>query len=92
MQTLKNFINNEFVDAHATETLELISPVTEETIALSPISNRSDIDDAVNAAAEAFKTWGKTTPSERARCLLKLADALEEHARELAETQSKETG
>lgn len=92
MQTLKNFINNQFVDAHATETLELISPVTEEAIALSPISNRADIDDAVNAAATAFETWGKSTPSERARCLLKLADALEEHARELAETQAKETG
>lgn len=91
-QTLKNYINNEYVAAQGEGTLELQSPVTEEVIAISPISNEADVNAAVAAAKEAFKTWRRTTPSERQACLLKLADALEEHGREIAEIQSRETG
>lgn len=91
-QTLKNYINNEYVAAQGEGTLELQSPVTEEIIAISPISNEADVNVAVAAAKEAFKTWRRTTPSERQACLLKLADALEEHGREIAEIQSRETG
>lgn len=91
-QTLKNYINNEYVAAQGEGTLELQSPVTEEIIAISPISNEADVNAAVAAAKEAFKTWRRTTPSERQACLLKLADALEEHGREIAEIQSRETG
>lgn len=91
-QMLKNYINNEYVAAQGEGTLELQSPVTEEVIAISPISNEADVNAAVAAAKEAFKTWRRTTPSERQACLLKLADALEEHGREIAEIQSRETG
>ena len=91
-QTLKNYINNEYVAAQGEGTLELQSPVTEEIIAISPISNEADVNAAVAAAKGAFKTWRRTTPSERQACLLKLADALEEHGREIAEIQSRETG
>ena len=91
-QMLKNYINNEYVAAQGEGTLELQSPVTEEIIAISPISNEADVNAAVAAAKEAFKTWRRTTPSERQACLLKLADALEEHGREIAEIQSRETG
>ena len=91
-QTLKNYINNEYVAAQGEGTHELQSPVTEEIIAISPISNEADVNAAVAAAKEAFKTWRRTTPSERQACLLKLADALEEHGREIAEIQSRETG
>ena len=91
-QMLKNYINNEYVAAQGEGTLELQSPVTEEIIAISPISNEADVNVAVAAAKEAFKTWRRTTPSERQACLLKLADALEEHGREIAEIQSRETG
>lgn len=50
----RNFINNEFVDASATDTLTLISPVTEETLGSSPISGAEDIDRAVSAAVAAL--------------------------------------
>ncbi|MDO4631279.1 MAG: gamma-aminobutyraldehyde dehydrogenase [Corynebacterium sp.] len=88
----QNFINNEFVPSTSTETLELISPVDESVIGTSPISNQEDIDAAVAAAEAAFSTWRRTTPSERQKYLLKLADALESHAREIAEVQCKESG
>jgi betaine-aldehyde dehydrogenase len=46
----------------------------------------------VRAAAAAFPEWSTTTPGERALALLKLADAIEEHADELAELESDNAG
>ncbi|MDQ3646587.1 MAG: aminobutyraldehyde dehydrogenase, partial [Actinomycetota bacterium] len=43
-------------------------------------------------AADAFETWRDTTPSERQRALLRLADAVEEHAEELVALESRNTG
>lgn len=88
----QNFIRNEFCEANGTENLTLISPVTEEEIGISPISDQSDVNRAVEAAAEAFTTWHRTTPSERQEYLHKIADAMEQHADELAEIQCEETG
>ncbi|GAA1474000.1 aminobutyraldehyde dehydrogenase [Corynebacterium felinum] len=87
-----NFIDNEFVSASGQDTVELISPVTEESLGHAPISNAEDIDRAVQAAEKAFTTWRRTTPSERQKCLLALADLIEENAAELAAIQSRETG
>ncbi|MDO4761377.1 MAG: gamma-aminobutyraldehyde dehydrogenase [Corynebacterium sp.] len=87
-----NFIDNEFVSASGQDTVELISPVTEETLGHAPISNAEDIDRAVQAAEKAFTTWRRTTPSERQKCLLALADLIEKNAEELAAIQSRETG
>jgi betaine-aldehyde dehydrogenase len=46
----------------------------------------------VNAARGAFETWATTTPGERALALLKLADAIEEHAEEISELEADNAG
>ncbi|MDN3481933.1 gamma-aminobutyraldehyde dehydrogenase [Arthrobacter sp. APC 3897] len=91
-QTLQNFINGEFVPAQGTEQLEIINPVNGEVVASSPVSNQADVDAAMEAAATAFKTWKRTTPSERQRMLLRLADALEANSDELVDAQHRNTG
>jgi betaine-aldehyde dehydrogenase len=50
------------------------------------------VDRAYQAAAQAFTAWKETTPSERQRALLKIADALEAHADELVAIESENTG
>ena len=47
---------------------------------------------AVDAAAEAFKTWSTTPFPERAACLLKFAEEVEKKADELAKAQTMEQG
>lgn len=91
-QRLKNFIDGEFVDSRSEKTLEIISPVTEETVALAPVSTAAEIDAAFAAAAEAFKTFRRTTPSQRQKMLLDLADAMEANADRLADAQHRNTG
>lgn len=91
-QALPNFIGGDFVPAQTSDTTQIVSPATEEVIALSPISGQGDVDAAFAAAERAAKTWNRTTPEERQRVLLNVADAIEAHAAEIASRQHAETG
>ena len=90
--TLQNFIDGAFVDPADGQTEPVLNPATAETIAEAPLSTAADVDRAVTAAKAAFDGWATTTPGERALALLKLADAIEEHADELAELESDNAG
>ena len=92
MKRLKNFINGKFVDSTSDEVLDIVYPVTGEVIAQAPISTNDDVNTAMHAAQDAFKTWKHTTPSDRQLFLLKLADALEENVDVLVEAQHRNTG
>jgi 1-pyrroline dehydrogenase len=89
---LQNFIGGEWVDAAGGETMEVLNPATGETLAEVPSAGAEDIDRAVQAAKKALPEWLETTPGERAEMLLKLADAIDEHADELAELESQNVG
>jgi len=56
------------------------------------LSTKDDVDAAYAAAATAFRSWRDTTPSERQAALLKVADALQDHAAELVALESENTG
>src|ERR671924_775522 len=88
----KNFVGGEWVDAVEGGTAEIVNPSTGETIAEVPNGTEADVDRAVEAAKKALPDWLETTPGERAEALLKLADAIDEHADELAELESKNVG
>src|ERR687887_1554565 len=88
----KNLVGGEWVDAVEGGTMEVLNPATGETIAEVPRGTQGDVDRAVEAAAKALPEWLETTPAERAEALLKLADAIDEHADELAEIESQNVG
>ncbi|HZE04321.1 MAG TPA: gamma-aminobutyraldehyde dehydrogenase [Solirubrobacteraceae bacterium] len=90
--TLKNFIDGEFVDPADGRTEPILNPATGEAIAEAPLSSPADVDRAVKAARAAWDGWAATTPGERALAMLKLADALEEHAEELAGLEADNAG
>src|SRR5215211_3162445 len=89
---LKNFIDGQFVDPAEGGTEEVLNPATGEAIAEAPVSTAEDVDRAVSAAGKALDSWGTTTPAERSLALLKLADAIEGHADELADLESANAG
>ncbi len=90
--TVQNFVNGEPVDAVDGRRADLIDPSTGEVFGTAPISGPEDVDQAYQAAADAFETWRDSTPSERQRALLKFADALESRAEELVAIESQNTG
>ncbi|MFT4287216.1 gamma-aminobutyraldehyde dehydrogenase [Nocardioides sp.] len=91
-QTFKNVINGELVEARSGATYDVVDPATGEVYAQAPMSAAEDVDAAYAAAANAFETWGETTPRERSEALLKLADAFEARAEEFARIEVKDTG
>jgi betaine-aldehyde dehydrogenase len=92
MQQYKMIIGGEQVAAVSGNWQTVINPATEEAIAEVPQADYADIDKAVAAAHSAFATWSKMAPVERSLLLLKLADALEAKAAELADLESLNAG
>jgi len=56
------------------------------------VSSAADVDQAMKAASDAFVDWRDSTPSERQRALLKIADAFESRADELIAIESENCG
>jgi aminobutyraldehyde dehydrogenase len=71
---------------------KILNPKTGETILDLPEASLSQIDAAVNAAEAAFKTWSRTTPSQRSGYLLKIADAIEKDAAGFAALEALNCG
>ncbi|WP_329462756.1 gamma-aminobutyraldehyde dehydrogenase [Streptomyces sp. NBC_01431] len=92
LRRLRNYIDGEFRDAADGRTIEVVNPATGRPYATSPLSGEQDVDAAMAAAARAFPAWRDTTPAERQRVLLKIADAFEERAEELIAAESENTG
>jgi betaine-aldehyde dehydrogenase len=92
MTDIRNFINGEQVDAADGRTTEVIDPSTGEAYATAALSGEADVDAAFKSAERAFESWRDTTPSERQRALLRIADAIEERADELVAVESQNTG
>ncbi|MEI8105386.1 MAG: gamma-aminobutyraldehyde dehydrogenase [Actinomycetes bacterium] len=88
----KVFIGGQFVPALSGETMDVLNPATEETIATVPRCGAADVDAAVEAAKGALVEWLETTPGERAEALLALAQVMEDNAEELAEIESRNVG
>jgi betaine-aldehyde dehydrogenase len=90
---LQNFIGGEFVAAAEGATDAVLNPATGEEIAQVASSTQADVDRAVKAARAAFDAgWSTATPSERSLALLKIADAIEERADEIAQLEAANAG
>ena len=92
IRVIRNFINGEAADASDGRTLDIVDPSTAAPYATSPLSGPADVDAAMAAASTAFASWRESTPAERQRALLKLADAIELRADELVGIESANTG
>jgi betaine-aldehyde dehydrogenase len=92
MRRLANFIGGQLVAPKSGQYVELISPVTGQPFAESPVSGEADVNDAFEVAASAFAGWKRTTPSARSRALLKIADVIEARAEELVAIEAENTG
>ena len=92
VSSYQNFVGGEWVDAVDGETMDVLNPATGEVIAAVPSGSQADVDRAVDAAKKAMPEWLETTPGERSELLLKLADAIDEHADELAQLESQNVG
>lgn len=74
------------------ETLPVVNPATGEVVVHAPRASRAQLDDAVAAAVAAFPAWAEHPVEERRKALRAVADAVTEHAEELATLLTLEQG
>jgi betaine-aldehyde dehydrogenase len=91
-RTLQNIVNGEHVDSVDGRTSPVVNPATEEEFAQAPVSSAEDVDRAMQAAASAFETWRDSTPADRQKMLLKLADEMERRTDDFVRVESENTG
>ncbi|EEX12104.1 5-carboxymethyl-2-hydroxymuconate semialdehyde dehydrogenase [Citreicella sp. SE45] len=87
-----NHIDGAAVPARSGAVMETISPVDGSVLAQVAKSGAEDIDAAVAAAKAAFPGWSKTPGAERRKILIKVAEAIEARAEEIAFTECMDTG
>ena len=92
MKHLRNFVAGSATESRSGLVTEIINPSTGIAYATAQLSNAEDIDVAFKAAESAFEEWRETTPAERQRALLKIADALESRVDELVAIESENIG
>ena len=74
------------------DTFPVINPATEDVVAQCPFATPEQLDDAVRAATEAFKSWSRVPDEERAAACGKMAQAITDNAEELARILTAEQG
>ncbi|MBS1176666.1 MAG: aldehyde dehydrogenase family protein [Proteobacteria bacterium] len=92
MSDLSMLINGLKVTAERNATFERRNPLDGTVATRAPACSPADAVMAVEAAAEAFRTWSETGPNERRMLLLKAADALEAKTPAFIEAVPAETG
>lgn len=89
---LSNFYGGQLVPSTSTATETVPNPATNQPLATVPLSNRADLDAAVQAAKAAFPEWSRTPVPRRARILFRYQQLLVEHWDELAKLVTSENG
>ena len=86
------FLNGEWREATAKESLEIINPATEEVIGKVSHARKEDLDIALNAAESAFNSWKNVSAYERSKILRKAADIVRSKADQIATLMTMEQG
>ena len=86
----QNYINGKWVKGR--NTFQTINPANEELVAEIAQAEISDVDAAVNAATEAFKSWRLIPAPLRGEMLFKVGDLLKQKKEELAQLLTRDMG
>lgn len=88
----KLYINGQWVAPNSKDTLKVIDPSTEEICGEVPSGNDDDVNAAIAAAKEAFKTWGQSSAADRSALIKKLAGKVTENMAKIGELCALELG
>ncbi len=87
MELQKMYIDGEWCEAASKKTRVQVNPATGEEICLTAEGGAEDLDRAADAAAEAFRSWKRTSTAERAALLIKAAELVDERAEQIAKAE-----
>ena len=91
-ETVKLFVNDEWVESRSTRFIPVYNPSTGDTITKTPLCTADETRQVIQVAQDAFPAWSERPIVERARIMFRLVSLLEKNAEELARTISREHG
>jgi malonate-semialdehyde dehydrogenase (acetylating)/methylmalonate-semialdehyde dehydrogenase len=91
-QKILNYINGNWVESGATEFADVINPATSEVIARTPLSSKTELDQAARAASDALPAWRRTPAQDRVQYLFRLKFLLEENLDAISRLITDECG
>jgi betaine-aldehyde dehydrogenase len=89
---LRNVVGSRSVDAATDRCTDVLDPATAQPYCRAPISGPADLDAAFAAARDGAAVWRETTPAERARALLRIADTIDDRADRFVDAEVRNTG
>ena len=89
---IANWIGGKNVEPASNAFMPNINPATTEVINHVPLSNATDVDNAVKAARSSLQCWSETRSSERSATLRQIADLLDARKEDFAYAESIDTG
>lgn len=90
--SVNHFINGKITENQNDRYQDIYNPANGQAIGRVTLANKVDVDNAINAAKEAFPKWAATTPLRRSRILFKLNSLLNDHLEDLAKLITQENG
>ena len=94
MHEYSNYIGGADVAAADGRTFTAFNPTTGDVWGTFALAGPAEVDRAVKAASEAFRTgpWGKLSPTRRGRLLMKWGEVIAEHADRIATIETEQNG
>lgn len=88
----QNYIGGQWVDSIGGTPHQVINPATEEPVTEIVLGTAADVDAAVAAAKEAFKTFSQTTREERLELLGRIVEEYKKRMPDIAKSMAGEMG
>ena len=92
MLKICNYIDGALIEPMDGDYIDNYSPTNGLVYSVIPNSGEKDVNLAIDAAKRAFHSWGGSTKEFRSDWLMRLADAIDEHAEELIVAESFDNG
>ncbi len=92
MKIIKNYINGKHLESQSSNFSEIFNPSTGEVIGKVNLSNKNDLDIALDSCNKAMLDWQNTSPLKRSRIMFEFKNILNSNIEELAKIVSLEHG
>ena len=92
IKIVRNYVNGLWREAENTGYLDVENPSTGEILAKTPLSSQAEVNQAIDAAYEAYKSWKNLPVARRVQTLYKLVDLLRQNEDKIARLLVSEMG
>jgi malonate-semialdehyde dehydrogenase (acetylating)/methylmalonate-semialdehyde dehydrogenase len=92
MNKILNYVDNQWVESQSDAFQPIINPATGEVLARTPLSTKSEVDNAAKAARAAWWDWRKMPAQDRVQYLFKLKKLLDDNIDDISRTITMECG